>query len=149
MSLIDAVSGMLERIGRLERTIERQGSGETPGLKLTGAGISATSTTATSAVDMTGATITRTTYGRPVLVLAAFVAVTSTPAGFCNFQLHLDGVNQANFVFDDLTTARSTLEWVQPFPSVAAGSHTWKVQWYGTGGATVAHSGGHLYIIEL
>lgn len=148
MGMDAAVMGMLDRIGRLEQRLERMGGVEVPGLKTTQVAIAATSTTSTTDVDMAGASLTASFSGRPVFVLVFFNALSSTPAGFVNVQVHRDGVNQLNMVFDDLTTAR-TSPFAGTINTPAAGSHTWKVRWAGTGGATVAHAGGYLAILEL
>jgi hypothetical protein len=97
----------------------------------------------------TWSTSTRVTSTTNVLVVLVFNAVTVTPAAFANFQFHLDGVNQSNFVFDDMTTARRTVVYTHVFPSLARGSHTFTVRWVATAGTAIAHAGGAMWIIEL
>jgi hypothetical protein len=147
MSLDGAILGLLKRIDRLEGALERQYAER--GSTVTTTGITGTSTTSASVVDMAGATSTLVTSTTNVLVVLDFTAATVTPAAFTNWQLHLDGVNQANFVFDDMTTARRSIAYTQVFASLARGSHTIKVRWSVAGGATVAHAGGVMWIIEL
>ena len=95
------------------------------------------STINTSYEDISGLTVTITTIGGNVLVAMSSNAVYSLTGGTTYFKAVLDGATSSGESFvQDITNAFSHFahfSWL--FTSVAAGSHTFKIQWK-TSGAT-------------
>ena len=113
------------------------GSGVTP--IATSAPIATTSTTSATAVDMAGATLTFTSNGLPVLIMANFTSYNSTASATGTFQLVVDGNIESAY-----TLQYSGPNSVVPTPlmvlkNLAAGSHTVKVRWLTNTGTLTAN----------
>lgn len=94
------------------------------------------STTNTSYEDISGLTVTITTLGGNVLVMMSSNSIYSLNGGTTYFKAVLDSTSSSESFAQDIAAAQSAgghYTWL--FTSVAAGSHTIKIQWK-TSGAT-------------
>lgn len=106
-------------------------------------------TTSTSAVDLTGATVTVTTGTRPVVV--SFYGMVSHSVASKQFQLNLvqDGssIQQANAF--SVTAGGFVPIHIMVRVNPAAGSHTFKVQWQVVDAGTGTVAGGGTFPAQL
>ena len=107
---------------------------------------SATSSTAQN--NMTGASISITTQGGPVLILLALSAMfNSTAASPCTIQIW-EAAALSTLISGDLNTTLSQFRMGFYLFTPTAAAHTYQVTW-NTGSGTANHSGGQLAAIEL
>lgn len=92
------------------------------------------STTSTTWIDLTGASITMTTGANRVLLLAAFTSSNDTVTGGCQYTFLMDatrygGSNGLLRFHEDTANLVKPVTMVFLTPALSAGSHTFKVQW--------------------
>jgi hypothetical protein len=106
-------------------------------------------TTSTTPVDVTGASVTFTTTGGRVLLLFSGYCSNGAANQTCYFSLVQDGATAGQFAAATSATASAigTVSMVMIL-SPSAGSHTWKVQWSVTGNTSTL-SGGYLSVMEI
>ena len=106
------------------------------------------STSSTVANNMTGASISITTQGGPVLILLALSAMfNSTAASPCTIQIW-EAAAIATIISGDLNTTLSQFRMGFYLFTPTAATHTYTIAWF-TGSGTANHSGGQLAAIEL
>jgi hypothetical protein len=106
-------------------------------------------TTSTTPVDMTGATVTFTTTGGRVLLLFAGYAGNSGANGYTALTLVQDGGSLGELaVVTSATAAAFCNVGMSTVSTPAAGSHTWKIQWRVSGGTSTLYSG-NLSVVEI
>lgn len=111
-------------------------------------------TTSTSLVDLTGATVTLTTGANPVLVGQACQSSNSGGDGFCYFNIDIDGTLQMGTTGIGLQTYSATASSNSSFSfltaALTAASHTIKMQWRvsaGTGTVFASAATAHTFFV--
>jgi len=97
-------------------------------------------TTSTSFVDMTNMSVTITTYGNPVILVYTGTVSNPTAGGGVNLDFTVDGTRQGGA--SGLAQALGSLAYINtliyPILTLAAGSHTFKLQWKTTNASYAA-----------
>jgi len=106
---------------------------------------SAITTTSTSFVDLTGASITFTTTGGDVRV-SFYVTLRNSSTGWTEFDILLDAVSEggsAGIVRSDneAAVADAVVGFTRVISGLAAASHTFKIQWRVQSGTSTINSG--------
>lgn len=101
----------------------------------------AITTTSTTFVDVPSMTVTVTTAVSDLLILVDIPGINNTSSDFSvNFQILVDGVKQGSMVEHENNSAYVWSSSLHSVVSVAAGSHTIKVQWSVQGGTGTINS---------
>lgn len=98
----------------------------------------AITTTSTSWTNVTGLSVTLTTYGGTIMV--GWIAVTNMSTGTAtHFNVAVDGVDQASSTDGYTYSINSPINTVSPvilLEGIAAGTHTFQLRWKNNSGAT-------------
>ena len=113
------------------------GTGVTP--VATSSAITNQSTTSTTIVDMTGASVTFTSNGLPTLVMANFTTFSNTVNATGTFQIVIDGNVESTLTQQYVSGGDVKMTTLQVLKTLSAGSHTAKVRWMTNTGTLTAN----------